>query len=463
MIKLIIGILICFPATIFAQKKVFKEYEGLSAYYFWEEDSAGNIVKSTFDFPFLKNFEIRIDSESGKMWAPELKQKELQGYIAEFAEENKGNRKRKRGNSKNEEYKILLRKTASNYASTLIYTKKKSDWTSRSRQNVLYFNIDENKNLRFSHASDSLILSTLNERYKTTNHYHVFNYVSNSDGRIEKQEVFNNKGIEISESFESTTILDSERNLVFANGYRGHKKNKDATDNFVTSFDRYKYWHELDDSIIARLEPDRTFYIDGSMGVNTSSHRSKVKFGISYILARVFRNSKRFNWILNSKENEVGFETRKEQGRIAGRNFLNAICKSPVCECTKDTVDLVCHSMGYAYMLGFCEEIKEKVYFGKLYILAPESACVDGMDWSLFEEVWQYGSHDEGVPLKQMDVIAPQCMVKGLDMLPPEKGGRIYLPEDIEFERIEHLHDTKYFNWILHSIPENSPGYICRN
>jgi hypothetical protein len=27
-------------------------------------------------------------------------------------------------------------------------------------------------------------------------------------------------------------------------------------------------------------------------------------------------------------------------------------------------------------------------------ILAPENACADGLTWSSFEEVWQYGSNN---------------------------------------------------------------------
>lgn len=445
-----------FIANAQKQKKI-EITGGLTGYYFWEEDSLGFIKKHKTGKPYLQNFKVRFDTESGRITSNKLKERTLRESISKFAHENKSSRKKRIISDSSETLKIPLKKIPSEFPNSMIITQHDEEWSSRIRQNVLYFNIVANK-MRFSHASDSLILRSLEIRIKTEGHYTIYR-TFNKNGVIEKEKLYNYAGEQISDSLLQDPDPIPGRYLIFSNGYRGPKKNRDKTDNLITSFDRYQYWYKLDDTIIHRLNPTMTYYIDGSMGVNTSVHKSKLRFGISYAMARIFKNSKKTKRILHTKENEVGFDTRKSEGRIAGRTFLRSRCISPDCEFVKDTVDIVCHSMGYAYSLGFIEEIKDRVIFGKIYILAPESACTDGFDWLEFQEVWQYGSKNNA-PMSEQDVVAPQCMVKGLEYMPASRGGQIFIPNDVKFNKILDIHDTKYFDWILNRIPKDSRGFI---
>src|SRR5690606_23611725 len=141
---------------------------------------------------------------------------------------------------------------------------------------------------------------------------------------------------------------------------------------------------------IKRLQPDTSFYLDGSFSVKTSNHRSKLRFGWSFL--RATRKSKRCEkkfMRLNQVCNPEGFEYRYQKGLVAGQAFLNEVLNTPYSYLTKDTIDIVCHSMGYAYSLGLLETLKGKIVLGKIYILAPENGSYQGMDWNLFEEAWQ--------------------------------------------------------------------------
>jgi ribonuclease J len=91
--------------------------------------------------------------------------------------------------------------------------------------------------------------------------------------------------------------------------------------------------------------------------------------------------------VLNKTINESGFQQRVENGRLAANALQNELQGKGTCK-----VHFVCHSMGYAYMLGMIDELKGSVDFGKALILSPEAANTQGRDWSVFEEVWQYGA-----------------------------------------------------------------------
>ena len=68
-------------------------------------------------------------------------------------------------------------------------------------------------------------------------------------------------------------------------------------------------------------------------------------------------------------------------------------------------------------------------------IIAPENACGGGVDWSIFREVWQYGSNlgqaDEDLSWDQ-DGVAPQCVVTGIETkYPNTKTGRVFIPKSV--------------------------------
>lgn len=462
-IAFLLCIILCVNPAFSQKKKAPRVTGGLVGYYFWEEDSAGYIINNDLRKPFLQNYLVRFQTRTGRVVSDSLKENLLTKKIIALAHEKTGVNETKIDYSERKRKKVPLKRIRANKPASVLYVKSNSLWSSRIRKNVVYFTIGENGKGKFSHSTDSLILYTKNIHLKSRGLYMVISHVKTTpegNSEVVQEEVYNYQGQEVSSELLAPKE-QPQKVLIFSNGYRGSNKNRDETDNLVTNFDRYHYWYKLDDSIKQRIQPDLTFYIDGSMGVNTSSHRTKLSFGLSYALAKVFPKSKRSKLILNTRENSVGFKERKEEGKIAGRTYLEMRCRTPQCEQVKDTFYIVCHSMGYAYALGFCEEIKDNAQFGKCYILAPEGACIDGMDWSLFEEVWQYGKHDGNAAITDQDVIAPQCAVKGLDEVPEDKGGRVYMPANApKATDIVKSHDTRYFDWIIRSIESGDRGYI---
>jgi hypothetical protein len=115
--------------------------------------------------------------------------------------------------------------------------------------------------------------------------------------------------------------------------------------------------------------------------------------------------------------------------------------------------------------LGFIDAIKAHVIFGKMYILSPENSSVAQADWSLFQEVWQYGANLDQAnpdPFYLQDGIAPQTAVKGIETLNPLRYGRIFTPANWPKKDIIDGHMIYSFDWIFDSIPSRSPGYIFR-
>jgi hypothetical protein len=164
--------------------------------------------------------------------------------------------------------------------------------------------------------------------------------------------------------------------------------------------------------------------------------------------------------VLNKTINERGFEQRVENGRLAGIALKNELQGKGPCK-----VHIVCHSMGYAYMLGMIDELNGYVDFGKALILSPEGANTAGRDWALFEEVWQYGARandKQADPICLQDGIAPQMTVVGLDILPATtKGGRVYIPADYPKKKLGFIksHHLAYYDW-FHWIGPTDEGYF---
>jgi hypothetical protein len=253
----------------------------------------------------------------------------------------------------------------------------------------------------------------------------------------------------------------SKRVLIFINGYRHYKYEKNETDNLVTSKDRYHYWYKLDDRFIDTLKPSKFYYLDASMSVKTSNHRSFIRFAKSWYLSDHLLNRKKGGQKfhrLNQKRNPEGFNYRKNKGRVGGKT-LEMLLSSQV----KDTLDIVCHSMGYAYALGIIETLSDKVVLGNIYILSPENASQDGTDWSRFLQVWQYGSNLDQVnpdPLWEQDGIAPQCQVKGLYF--DQHHGRAFLPKEWPKKNFIDSHMPYNYDWIFDRIKKGEPGFIGR-
>lgn len=445
------------------ESKKTKKMGAVAAYYYWEENADGIVIEKSIARPYKRNYYVSVSNPAPKV-APASEK--MQYAVRNFMDDNSGSKTKstfeyKTGKGATEKIQIPLKKEAISELSSIVFRKRNGKWESEKRKNVLYFNIFNDSLRKFSHANDSIILSKYNVAILANGHYLVKTFWK-SNGKIAKQEVFAYNGENVTSFFLQKEKMIPKRILVFSNGYRGPDKNNDVSDDIVTSGDRFSYWMGIDKEFIKRIEPFETYYIDGSHGIATSSHKSMLKFGWSIAAVKTFA-PKDYYEILNSKPNEAGFNERREKGKIAGKAFLNARCNSPACIETLDTVDIVCHSMGYAYALGFIDAIQGKVIFGKMYIIAPENACVGGTDWSQFEEVWQYGSNLDQPnpdPVWEQDGIAPQCQVKGLEKVPPTKGGRAFIPKDWPTKNFVDSHMLFNYFWMFNRIKKGEPGYI---
>jgi hypothetical protein len=472
--KWIFWIFIWFPFISFCQlgdevdslinARVIPYTSGLVAYYFIETDSNQALDLQTLQKPFVQNYNILLREEK------QLNIESLKTIIMSYAHDNsKGNSKSTfEIEEKNQKIKIEcpLQKKLATKTSSVLFIKNNQTWSSIQLESVLYFNISEDETCTFSHSSDSIQLEKEGLSIRSNGHYIVYSY-QNKFEKIKKQLVYTHAGENVTDYLKNKTTLAPQRYLVFANGYRGPSKNRDESDHLVTTKDRYHYWFKIDDRFIDRLSPAESFYIDGSMSIATSNHKNMVRFALSMFRSSKFlrkHRAKKQYKALNTEPNIPGFEARKSSGKFAALTFLNARCNSPACLGIKDTIDIVCHSMGYAYTLGFIEELKGKVIFGKIYIIAAESACVDGADWSLFEEVWQYGSNlgePDADPVWEQDGIAPQCAVKGIDSLPPNtQGGRLFFPKDWKRKNFIDSHQLYNYYWIFTAYKPNEKAFI---
>jgi hypothetical protein len=263
---------------------------------------------------------------------------------------------------------------------------------------------------------------------------------------------------------QSLSLSAQQRYLVFSNGYRGLHLDSVTTSNEIYTvspaggMSPAGYWYDMDDTLISRFQPTIPLFIDGHHPVSTSTHRSKGRSFWSWFVTR-FGWIGRSNWGFNDEPNEVGFDTRFENGQRCGEKFTRQYLKTGL----HDTLDMVCHSMGYAYALGFVNAVEPYMVLGKILIMAPESPGTRGMDWNRFEEVWQYGSNrfEPGADITcRQDGVAPQCAVAGFQDLKPDKGGRLFIPDYAKkgFVRSHHL---SYWNW-FYDIKKGDRGWFGR-
>lgn len=296
------------------------------------------------------------------------------------------------------------------------------------------------------------------------------------------------------------STLPTKNLLLFVNGYRPII-NLDGSgqmsileyansDNTVNITDTKNYWKGIDADFINRIGTRNVVYADGNYGVYTSNHLTIQKFAgsaVSSIMAQklfagilinVFYNGNlTYSSLcgncyhvdtcvhLNTAPNTAGFSVRKSGGVTAGYELLNKINNGNISfDKANETIDIVCHSMGYAYAVGMIKALKTaNVKFGRLYIIAPENPTADGEDWSMFEEVWQYGSNLDRPnrdPMWEQDGVAPQAPVKGIEGLPNSttKGGRIFIPNDVKKDFLES-HTISNYKWIFNR-KSTEDGYV---
>lgn len=453
------------PDSLFPSQSGRYNLGGQVAYFFWEEDSLGKIISGSIQRPFKRNEIIVLNHESQEN--EKLSIQRVINAVSTMSHQNNNNEKRffkaEPPLDGPDLLHFALRKRPSDGFKNVFFKKKNGIWQSYTRKNVLYFNVYADSTKSYSHANDSVILKKYNVARLALGHYMVKTFWDDKQ-QIVSQQVFAYNGEDVSDYFINAVEEFPCRVLIFSNGYRGPKRNKDISDHLITKRDRFRYWMKLDKLFIQRIFPDEYFYIDGNHQIGTSNHRSMSNFSLSYSRIKALRkkekNAQLYSY-LNTSPNVEGFLERKEKGVVAAKAYLALRCNSPTCLEVRDTIDVVSHSMGYAYSLGFVETLKDYVVFGNMYIIAPENACTGGTDWSVFEEVWQYGSNlgePNADPVWEQDGIAPQCKVKDLDSA--KIGGRVFLPKDLRKKNFIDSHMLKQYHWIITDLKPGDPGYV---
>lgn len=388
--------------------------------------------------------------------------------------------------------KDLFTKHFNHTVSSYIFQRRNQDWYVLKRNKVLYFDIfksDVKFKAKFVNSSNWLELNSKNLVHNAKSHYLVFRE-RDSSGKIINERVYNHLGVDLSNRFK---ILDPvKRILVFVNGYRpvsiSNSLEQNLTDiqnkgteypnskNYLYSYDRYNYWrpwNSIDLLFQNRINPGEVWYADGHHSVSTSNHGSLVNFTTNSGIypkpcklkkkhtcyQTTIAGNKKVNTLdlLATRPNKNGFNYRKKQGRIAGKN-LNQILNELPNQSQNDTLYIVSHSMGYAYSLGIIEELRGKIQFGACYILAPENASSGKIQQNEWREVWQYGAKLEGLGKNkpcQQDGVAPQIGVDGLKAI-----NRVYFPK-YEVSKMGYFqsHFVGYYTWVL-AIPKGGKGHV---
>lgn len=441
----------------------FQTKTSLVYYYFWEESEDGSIAPSSMYTPFSLNRVVLVDTVKS------IKKCTLSdtAFMQQVLEVGRDYQLKKSFSKKLHGNKFVFNCTYPSNPQTVIYIKRKGTWRSYNGGMVLNF-ISFQDRLTFLSSGNNLLLANHQNVSIKNNTYRLVSYFyPDNAGRPREnsafQHVFAFTGEELSQEIIQNNQPKAQRYLIFVNGYRGPKYDKHESRNEVYMNDRTNYWFKIDDRFIKRLDPDTSFYLDGSFPVKTSNHRSKLGFGWSYIRTVNARISSKKYSRLNQRSNPEGFDYRYSRGVLVGKAFLNQIHNTPKSYLTKDTIDIVCHSMGYAYTLGLIETIKEYVVLGKFYLIAPENAAYKGLDWNSFEEVWQYGSNlgeEDADPLCFQDGVAPQATVWGIDVQQSDHVGRVCSPSNWPNKHFVHSHMVYSYDWIFDRIRKGQPGYI---
>lgn len=446
----------------------FNQATGLVGYYFWHEDTTGIIDTSSFSKPFFQN--ALILQRPDRTLSPNTSVEALERSIVQYSHNPKWDPANhypfyRRMHPKERKLLRNLSQEKAHQPTSIVFRQRGDTWISEQLCPVVYFTVDPQQHMRYSRTSDSLVVPDLQLALPANGVYEVVHYL-NAQGLTDSSKVYGMNGFDFTDSLRNCVVSKPVRILLLVNGYRGPKKDDDPGDGILTQKDRYHYWYKIDNRFEETLKPAVMLYMDGSFPIATSNHRTKLHFGMSWLRTKLTPKRKAIERIykrLNTNPNPEGFEARKAEGRLAGEAFLLARCLNPLSDTVKDTLDIVCHSMGYACTLGFLDIVKDKVVLGNCYIIAPENAGAEGYNWKLFEHVWQYGSNlDQPCPdpLREQDGIAPQCAVKGLNELPADRGGRIFIPSDWPNKNFVDSHMIYSYDWLFDCIPEGEPGSI---
>jgi hypothetical protein len=121
-------------------------------------------------------------------------------------------------------------------------------------------------------------------------------------------------------------------------------------------------------------------------------------------------------------------------------------------------IDIVAHSMGFAYATGMIHELKNcglDISWDGFYIIAPENGCGGGLG-TIWAEYWQYGSNykqTDADPIFDQDGVAPQCAVIGIG------NNRAFIPKDFQPKGFLNSHSISNYGWIFEQQSKD-PGYV---
>jgi hypothetical protein len=221
----------------------------------------------------------------------------------------------------------------------------------------------------------------------------------------------------------------------------------------------------MDKKFIERLVQRTSVYVDGHYSLNTSDHLTIPNFLSSMsssIRAIESFTPQNLPVQLNTTPNVSGFNERRRGGSVAGAKILEKIRHGeyPMRIDNQgkilDKVDIVCHSMGFAYALGIIDILKQEgIPLGRFYIFAPENACSGEVNVNEWEQVWQYGSDEENHPLWMQDGVAPQCPVGNIGV----KRAFIPLEDNTVPKGFVKSHKIENYGWIF-TRKGGEPGYV---
>lgn len=111
----------------------------------------------------------------------------------------------------------------------------------------------------------------------------------------------------------------------------------------VSNFDIDNYWGEMDDQFIYATGNSEVVYAKGDNSIRTAM-------------------------------DIPGFMRRIDDGKAAATNLISQIKKGEIKLLPDTKIDVVCHSMGFAYGLGMIEGLQHAGYnIGWIYAIAPEN------------------------------------------------------------------------------------------
>ncbi len=372
------------------------------------------------------------------------------------------------------------------------YVKRNNKWEMKRLKYVLYFEVRKSQgkvvSMKFIYDSDRLKIKSFQGKAQT----HLIVYkVIDAQGRFVKEEVYNYAKVNITQKFAEQD--PARRILVFVNGYRpvanggtpeealmqigNNGVEFPNSSNVLMASDRFDYWRpwgNFDQRIADRIKPNEVYYADGHHSVATSNHGSVLNFAkaaAEYPKACKGKHRCKFSKttagtkletlkMLPFNANKQGFNLRRKNGRIAGRNLYQLLNEVPG-NSGNDTLFVVAHSMGYAYSLGLIESMRDKCVFGEFYVFAPENAESGKIFQSEWNAVYQYGSIPKGArkqaPCLQ-DGLAPQSLMKGLAphhrlTFPPSYANKMGFTGS---------HFIGFYDWVF-DIPQGEKGAIVQH